>query len=82
MATHCQMAAQSGSGECQNMGAVKSFEGKKGGGQLKTKHLIRVVACKMCLFSLYFVKYILFITLHALCIYWSPFCLQFCIETV
>ena len=31
MATHCQMAARSGSGECQKIGAVNSFEGKKGG---------------------------------------------------
>ena len=38
----------------------------KNGGQLQTKHLIRVVACKMCLFLLYFVKYMMFIALHAL----------------
>ena len=31
MATHCQMGARSGSGERQNIGAVNSFEGKKGG---------------------------------------------------
>ena len=37
-----------------------------GGGQLLTKHLIRVVACKMCLFSLIFVKYMMFITLQVL----------------
>ena len=34
MATHCQMAAQSCSSEHQNIGAVSSFEGKKGGRQL------------------------------------------------
>ena len=31
MATHCQTAARSGSGERQNIGAVNSLEGKKGG---------------------------------------------------
>ena len=31
MATHCETAARSGSGERQNIGAVNSFEGKKGG---------------------------------------------------
>ena len=38
MATHCQTAARSGSGECQNIGAVNSFEGKKGGGQLQLRN--------------------------------------------
>ena len=66
MATHCQTAVLSGSSESQNIGAVNSFEGNKGGGQLQTKHLIRVVACTMCLFSLYIVNYMMFITLHAL----------------
>ena len=55
MTTHCQTAARSGGGEQQNVGAVNPFEGKKGGGQLQTESLIRVVTCKMCLFSLYFV---------------------------
>ena len=31
MATHCKTAAWSGSGERQNIGAVDSFEGRKGG---------------------------------------------------
>ena len=31
MATDCQTSAQSGGGERQNLGAVNSFEGKKGG---------------------------------------------------
>ena len=31
MATHCQTAAQSGSGERQNIGAVNSIEGEKEG---------------------------------------------------
>ena len=61
MASHCQTAAQSGSGECQNIGAVNTFQGKKGGGQLQTKNQIRVVTCKMCLFVLYFVNYMIFI---------------------
>ena len=82
MATHCQTGSRSESGERQNTGEIYSFEGKKGGGQLQTKHLIRVVASKMCLFSLYFVKYMMFITLHALWYDWSPFCIQFCIEKV
>ena len=33
MVTHCQTAARSRSGEHQNVGAVNSFEGKKGGGE-------------------------------------------------
>ena len=31
MATHCQTAGRSGSGERENIGAVNSFEAKKGG---------------------------------------------------
>ena len=31
MATHCKTATRSGSGERQNIGAVNSFEGRKGG---------------------------------------------------
>ena len=49
------------------------MKAKKGSGRLQTKHLERVVACKICLFSLYFVKYMMFITLHALWNEWSPF---------
>ena len=57
MVTHCQTAALSRSSERTNLGAVNSFEGKKqrrggGGGQLET-NLIRIITCKMCLFSLY-----------------------------
>ena len=59
-ATHRQMAMRSRSGERQNIGAVKA---KKGGSQLQTKHLIRIVACKMFWFSLYFVKYMMFFLL-------------------
>ena len=61
MATHCQTVARSGSSEHQNIGAVDSFEGKKGGCQLQTKHLIRVVSSEMCLFSLYFFNHMMFI---------------------
>ena len=78
MAAHCQTSAQSGSGECQNIGVVN----KKGADQLQTKHLTRIVASKMCLFSLYFVKYVMFIISNGLWNNWSPFCIQFCIEKV
>ena len=60
MATHCQTAVRSRSGERQNLGTVNSFEGKQNGwagvGQLQTKNLTWVVTCKMCLFSIYIVK--------------------------
>ena len=46
MVTHCQTPLRA----------------KKGAVNFKSKQLMRVVACKMCLFSLYFVKYIMFIT--------------------
>ena len=69
MATHCQTAARSGSCECQNIEPV-NFE------------LTRIVACKMRLFSLYFVKYIMCITLNGSWSNWSYFCIQFCIEKV
>ena len=45
MATHCQTAAQRESCERQNIGAVNSFGGKKGGSQLQTKNQIGVVTC-------------------------------------
>ena len=69
--THCQTAVRSVSCEHQNIGAVTSFERKKGASQLQTKHLIRKVTCKMCLFSLYFVRYMMCITLYALWNNWS-----------
>ena len=50
---------RSRSGERQNLGAVNSFEGRKWG--LQTKNLMRIVSCRMCLFSFYFVKYVIFI---------------------
>ena len=62
MATHCQTAVCSEGGECQNIGPVNSLEGKKGGVQLQTKNQIRVITCKVCLFSFYFVKYVICIT--------------------
>ena len=37
---------RSRSGECQNLGEVNSFEGRKWG--LQTKNLMRIVSCKMC----------------------------------
>ena len=85
MATHCQTAARSGSGERQNIGAVNSFQGKKkggGGSQLQTTNQIRVVTCKMCLFVLYFVNYMIFMSSNALWKDFSQLCVQFCIEKV
>ena len=32
MDTHCQTVVWNGSNECQNLGAVRSFESKRGGG--------------------------------------------------
>ena len=58
MATHGQMATQSGFGERQNLGAVNSFEGKKGVVNFNLR------TCKMCLFLLHFVK--IFVALNAL----------------
>ena len=66
MATQCQTALRSGSGEDQNIGVVNSLEGKKGGSQLQNKNLIWVVSYKMCLLSLYFVNYMIFIPRNAL----------------
>ena len=40
MDTHCQTAVQSGSGEHQNVGALSSFQVKKGDGQLHTTNII------------------------------------------
>ena len=60
MATQCQTDTRSGGGELQNLGAVNSFEGKKGGGQLQTESPIRVVTCKMHLLSLYYTQYSLY----------------------
>ena len=57
MATHCQMAGQSRSGEHQHLGAVNCFEG-----QLQTKNLRTVVTCKMRLFC-----FTLFRKIHNIC---------------
>ena len=60
MDSHCQMAARSGSGEFQILGAVSIFESKNRGSfnsKLKT-YIIGSVTYELCLFSLYFVKYI------------------------
>ena len=43
-------------------GRSTHLKANKGGGQLLTNNQIGVVTCKMCLFSLYFVKYMIFIT--------------------
>ena len=43
-------------------GRSTQLKAKKGGGQLQTMSQIGVVTCKMCLFSLYFVKCMIFIT--------------------
>ena len=53
MATHCQTAVQSGSGERQNIGVVDSFEGKKEGGggrevvKFKPSTLINYEGCSL-----------------------------------
>ena len=44
MGTHCQTAAWSRSGECQHLGAVNSFWGIVGGGQLQAKNIIGALA--------------------------------------
>ena len=62
MATHCKMAALRGSSERQNALVVRYFGTKKGSCQFQTKNIIRVITCKVCLFSLLFVKYIIFMT--------------------
>ena len=79
MATHCQIAARSRSGERQNIGAVNSFEGRKGGSQLQTKNQISVVNCKMCFFDLFFEIHNI---LYMKCLWKnrSHYCIQFCIE--
>ena len=82
MATHCQTAERSGSGKCQNIGAVNTFQGKKGGGQLQTKNRIRIITCKMCLFVLYFVNYMIFMSSNALWKNLSQLFVQFCIDKV
>ena len=83
MATRCQTAVWIGSGERQNIGAVNSFQDKKGGGrQLQTTNQIRVVTCKMCLFVLYFVNYMIFMSSIALWQDLSQLCVQFCIKKV
>ena len=57
---------QSGSGEDQNIGAVKSFEGKKRGAinfKLRIKNKGNMIkTCKMCLSLICFGEYMIFIT--------------------
>ena len=61
MATHCQTAARTGRGDRQNIGRSTHLKAEKGGCQLKTKNQIREVTCKICFFSLYLVRYMIFI---------------------
>ena len=56
MGTHCQTAAQSGSGERQNLGV--HLGPKKGRSQLQTENIIVAVGYILCLYSLHFMKYI------------------------
>ena len=58
------------------------MKAKKGGRQLQTKNQIRVVTCKMYLFLLYFVNYMIFITSKCFMENLSHFRVQFCIEKV
>ena len=53
---------------------------KNRGSKLQTKRLTRIVAYKMCLFSLYFVKYMFFITLNGIWINWNSAWIQFCMR--
>ena len=57
---YCQTDARSRSGEREDLGAVNSFWGKKGGGQLQTKNIIGSLAYNLCLYSLYFIRYMAF----------------------
>ena len=59
-----QTAMQSRGSEHQNLGAVNSFEGKKGGSQHFTEKLIREVTGKICFYSLYFVIYMVLIKMY------------------
>ena len=65
METHRQMAVRSRSGERQNLGAVRSFLGKKWAGQLYTKNTDGAVTYKVYLFSLYFVILMIFIIIES-----------------
>ena len=60
MGTHCQTATWSGSGERQNSGAVNSFWDKKGGRSTQTMNIIGALAYNLCLYSLYFIRYMAF----------------------
>ena len=62
IATYCPTAAQSESSERQNIRRSTHLKAKKGEVIFKLSTKVRVVTFKMCLFSLDFVKYIIFIT--------------------
>ena len=74
MATHCQATVRNGSTECQDIGAVDSFEGKKGAVNFKLGTCLRIVTCKMCLLSLYVMMYIYHMK-HFMEKNWSHICI-------
>ena len=52
MATDCQMAMQSGGSEHKNLGAINSFEGKKGGWSTLNEEPNNVI--NLCFFFSFF----------------------------
>ena len=63
MAIHCQTVAQSGCGECQNLGEVNSFNCKKGGGQLQINNLNKGSNLQdVFVFTLFLIYVTIFIT--------------------
>ena len=81
MDTHCQTATWSGSGECQNLGAVSSFWSKQFQFHTK-KHNIGAETYKLCMFSLYFVKFMIYIVWKALTNNLNNFFISFCIDNI
>ena len=62
MAGHCQwLHGAFRSDERKKIGAVNSFVCQKEGSELQFKNQVRVVIRRMCVFSLYFVKYMIFL---------------------
>ena len=60
MATHQPLVVEAVNVKIK--GRSTHLKAEKGGSQLQTKNQKRVVTYKMCLFSFYFVKYMIFIT--------------------
>ena len=63
MDTHCQTDVRSRNSEYQNLGAVSSFWGKKGGGQLQTKKIIGAIVmfvlvlfCKILIHGIHWIE--------------------------